>query len=494
MDYEYHGALRDISNEHMPMPSTSRPEMEWDLLMRDLDMDLIPDAMTIDPKDLAISNDNGPAAQHSLAACAVPVNDHAIHPSDQVQDSSQKQPASSRALESKATASVDQLQAQINQLREMVAQLAEEKQSRPHPVQPRKQSLDSTRADSLFSRGGLSGANNTTVNAGDTTELHELSRNVDVEPQPEDSPIYSRRGSASTISSIPSKRGYSYQNQRIPGGYPCAQCELAFDIPSQLKHHERKHMAKDDRPFPCSQCSEKFLFPKDLARHKERIHGITNTVSQSNASSASINLDDDDSRSSSTEEHYYSKQNWQSRVSTVRRHESLWQQRDSRSGISKRKQHSSAMLASNHHLVNDVLNATIPETEAINTTSTSHVNAIRGLQIQIDLQQQTIDKLEVKLARAEQQAEAWLEERNAFAKVLQRTGGSVAPRPGLFFEQKNKRLPSLAERAKGWLGAIDKMLSTNSTGRRSPEDAQTGKALEHISSALDRLDLRDVHI
>ncbi|KXT06837.1 hypothetical protein AC578_7131 [Pseudocercospora eumusae] len=489
MDYEYHGALRDISNEHMPMPSTSRPEMEWDLLMRDLEMDLTADAMTIDPKDLEISNDKDPAAQDSLAACAMSLNDQGNPPSGHLHDLSSKQPAPSPAHEAKATASVDQLQAQINQLREMVAQLAEEKQSRPHAVQPRKQSLDSSRADSLFSRGGLSITSNATVNAGDTTESYEPSRNVDVEPQPEDSPIYSRRGSASTISSIPSKRG-----QRIPGGYPCAQCELAFDIPSQLKHHERKHMAKDDRPFPCSQCSEKFLFPKDLARHKERIHGITNTVSQSSASSASINLDDDDSRSSSTEEHYYSKQNWQSRVSTVRRHESLWQQRDSRSGITKRKQHSSAMLASNHILANDVLNATIPETEAINTTSTSHVNAIRGLQIQIDLQQQTIDKLEVKLARAEQQAEAWLEERNAFAKVLQRTGGSVAPRPGLFFEQKNKRLPSLAERAKGWLGAIDKMLSASSTGRRSPEDAQTGKALEHISSALDRLDLRDVHI
>lgn len=188
----------------------------------------------------------------------------------------------------------------------------------------------------------------------------------------------------------------------------------------------------------------------------------------------------------SAEEHYYSKQNWQSRVSTVRRHEDLWQQRDSRRASIKRKHQASAMLANNHNLPNDVRNATIPETEALNTTTSSHVNAIRGLQIQIDLQQETIDKLEIKLARAEEQAEAWLEERNTFAKVLQRTGGSVIGRPGVFFEQKNKRLPSLAERAKGWLGAIDKLLST---GKGISTDAQTGKALEHISTALDHLDL-----
>ncbi|EME84003.1 uncharacterized protein MYCFIDRAFT_195182 [Pseudocercospora fijiensis CIRAD86] len=345
MDYEYHGALRDISNEHMPMPSTSRPDMEQWIY---LDMDLtIPDAMTIDPKDLAISNENDIATQGSFADGAMPLDDQAIPPSGQLHDPSPEQPATSSSLETKATASVDQLQAQINQLREMVAQLAEEKQSR-QPVQSRKQSLDSARADSIFGKGGLQSTSHTTPNASDTTEIHEPSRNVDVETHAEDSQIYSRRGSDS---SVPSKRGL-----------------------------------------------------------RKNIITLNRTGSLESLQSADTKVCGS----------------------------------------------------------NETLGAALPN--------------------------QTIDKLEVKLARAEQQAEAWLEERNAFAKVLQRTGGSVAPRPGLFFEQKNKRLPSLAERAKGWLGAIDKMLSTNSTGRRSAEDAQTGKALEHISSALDRLDLRDGHI
>lgn len=131
---------------------------------------------------------------------------------------------------------------------------------------------------------------------------------------------------------------------------------------------------------------------------------------------------------------------------------------------------------------------TIPETEVLDVTTGLHTEATRGLQIQIDLQQETIDRLEAKLAKAEEAAEAWLEERNTFAKVLQRLPGSSSRRSNTFFEQRNKRMPSIVERAKGWLGAIDRLLSTNSDVTES-EQRGTGAALERVALALDRLAL-----
>ena len=91
---------------------------------------------------------------------------------------------------------------------------------------------------------------------------------------PDDSPIYSRRSSVQSNISAPGKRG-----QRIPGGYRCSQCASNFDLPSKLRHHERKHIAKDQRRHGCNECGSRFLYPKDLARHERNVHKLDNSES-----------------------------------------------------------------------------------------------------------------------------------------------------------------------------------------------------------------------
>ena len=73
--------------------------------------------------------------------------------------------------------------------------------------------------------------------------------------------------SLSTTSAL-SKRGV-----RVPGGYPCRHpgCGRAFDVPSQLRHHERNHAPAEGRPHVC-HCGARFLYPKDLARHSIKVH------------------------------------------------------------------------------------------------------------------------------------------------------------------------------------------------------------------------------
>lgn len=61
---------------------------------------------------------------------------------------------------------------------------------------------------------------------------------------------------------------------RLTGAYECQQCSTTFDVPSNLRHHERKHIPKEHLPHACSVfgCRERFLFPKDLRRHAKRKH------------------------------------------------------------------------------------------------------------------------------------------------------------------------------------------------------------------------------
>ena len=64
----------------------------------------------------------------------------------------------------------------------------------------------------------------------------------------------------------------SIRGHRFRGAYPCEECQEAFDLPSDLKHHFRKHIPNADRPYPCSECGDRFLYPKDLRRHQGRKH------------------------------------------------------------------------------------------------------------------------------------------------------------------------------------------------------------------------------
>ena len=76
------------------------------------------------------------------------------------------------------------------------------------------------------------------------------------------------------------------RGKRIAGGYSCPHpgCEKVFDVPSKMRHHERNHINRPDRPHVCGACTERFLFPKDLKRHLTRIHGTGMQRSESDVS------------------------------------------------------------------------------------------------------------------------------------------------------------------------------------------------------------------
>lgn len=72
-----------------------------------------------------------------------------------------------------------------------------------------------------------------------------------------------------SVASAGSRRG-----QRVTGGYRCPEpgCEATFDLSGDLRHHQRKHQAKEERPHACRLCDQRFTYPKDLRRHHTARH------------------------------------------------------------------------------------------------------------------------------------------------------------------------------------------------------------------------------
>ncbi|EME38596.1 hypothetical protein DOTSEDRAFT_75940 [Dothistroma septosporum NZE10] len=168
------------------------------------------------------------------------------------------------------------LQRQIDELKATLSAMAEKGQvatapesakatSAPtiHPLQRRHARTMSTNARGSFSMN-VSGTATPSFRSGFSTPAEGLESPFDYT---DESPIYSRRSSVQSNISAPGKRG-----QRIPGGYRCTQCAANFDLPSTLRHHERKHIAKEQRRHGCNECGRRFLYPKDLARHERNVH------------------------------------------------------------------------------------------------------------------------------------------------------------------------------------------------------------------------------
>lgn len=81
----------------------------------------------------------------------------------------------------------------------------------------------------------------------------------------------------SAASSRASNSGRKRRRQdKKEGGFFCFHtgCFEVFDRQCDLNHHERMHLAYEDRPYPCEQCEKRFLFPKDLRRHEKTRHGF----------------------------------------------------------------------------------------------------------------------------------------------------------------------------------------------------------------------------
>ena len=56
----------------------------------------------------------------------------------------------------------------------------------------------------------------------------------------------------------------------------CDEVDKVWDTRSDLNHHQRKHLSKDQRPHACVVCKKPFHFPKDVRRHM-RVHDGTRT-------------------------------------------------------------------------------------------------------------------------------------------------------------------------------------------------------------------------
>ncbi len=54
----------------------------------------------------------------------------------------------------------------------------------------------------------------------------------------------------------------------------CEEQDERFVTLSDLRHHQRKHMSEDQRPYVCPSDGKRFLYPKDLRRHmSSKSHG-----------------------------------------------------------------------------------------------------------------------------------------------------------------------------------------------------------------------------
>ncbi|KAK4610676.1 hypothetical protein CLAFUW4_14218 [Fulvia fulva] len=170
------------------------------------------------------------------------------------------------------------LQQQIDELKATLSTMAQKGQVSTAPESAHAMSAAPTNAPrrrhartlSTNVRGSfsmnVSGAGTPSFRSGFSTPTEGLESPFEY---PDDSPVYSRRSSVQSNISAPGKRG-----QRIPGGYRCSQCPSNFDLPSTLRHHERKHIAKDQRRHGCNECGSRFLYPKDLARHEWNVHKL----------------------------------------------------------------------------------------------------------------------------------------------------------------------------------------------------------------------------
>lgn len=150
---------------------------------------------------------------------------------------------------------------QIDELRRVVSALSggqDASAGRPRPnTTPQTFGASSSNQAQKY-RSSLASKANTPIDESSSAPNHS-----------DDSPSLSRNPSVASIGSASNKRG-----RKTPGGYPCVSCDAKFDLPSQLRQHERNHMSYEERPHPCSQCDQRFIFPKDLTRHERRAHNM----------------------------------------------------------------------------------------------------------------------------------------------------------------------------------------------------------------------------
>ncbi|CAK4009325.1 Dolichol-phosphate mannosyltransferase subunit 3 [Lecanosticta acicola] len=316
---------------------------------------------------------------------------------------------------SNAAAGEGDMQSQINELRKVVSSLIAEKLPSNDGPRPNRQarlfgSFSCNQSDQDSSR----------LASGVSTPLDGLASPFDLS---DDSPIYSRRGSAASVGSLPTKRG-----SRIPGGYPCVKCNARFDIPGDLRHHERNHLPNEERPHQCSQCDQRFLYPKDVARHERQVHK-TSKVDHAEHQDAECPTPDKRKESHPLNSRQRRERKRQlldtqaavrSRERRIRQSRLSFEQKsppntqpNSRSGSPERRRYSAIPDIITEDTGNAKLDLLLPDPEA------DLSQAVKDLQTQVSAQQDTISDLEHQLKETKRDAEVWLSERNTLGNLLE---------------------------------------------------------------------------
>lgn len=233
--------------------------------------------------------------------------------------------------------------------------------------------------------------------------------------QASDSSMHSKDSAVS----VSSKRGL-----RIIGGYPCDECTALFDVPSDLRHHQRKHISKDDRPYACAVCTDRFMYPKDLVRHMRRKHGIQDDSQQELGGGGRISTTVDNFNEPTVFDESAVQINIDSR----------------RVGSTSRYDHDTF---------------------------------------------ETNETLIMKLKAAREDAGLWLAERNYYAELV--GSDSQHQAPTLYFKYDEMGRTAPVERARGWLLAIKALLKAEKNERVIHEPERTAQALDCLMKDLESL-------
>ncbi|KAF2172114.1 hypothetical protein M409DRAFT_17354 [Zasmidium cellare ATCC 36951] len=325
--------------------------------------------------------------------------------------------------------------------------------------------------------------------------------------------------SMASAASSSSRRG-----QRIVGAYPCAQCDRVFDVPSDLRHHERNHMAANSRPYKCHYCGQRFLYPKDRTRHVLRKHtsagaqsdsltrtqsmddvqmlsaddlvpeldrrdrpipGLERPAASNPALSGEFNggigsLDEVDTGSLREESMRFSEsacERLQNRFEFL--HKDLMSLRKQRFELAGVEVEAAPVT------IKATQSDLVPSIDGlINPTTTLEINKMERLIAQQQLQ---IDRLKLEVQFATQDAAFWLEECNHYVWFLRKI--PKAPRPPIYTVPKQTGRVSLVQYAKGWLGAIGMMFS--SSGPEAKDTEVASHLIDRLVDEIDRLVLQD---
>lgn len=306
----------------------------------------------------------------------------------------------------------------------------------------------------------------------------------------------SRQVSDASLHSAHSATSFSSQRgSRILGGYECNQCGAAFDVPSELRHHERKHLSKEQRPHACEHCGERFLYPKDVQRHTKRRHPDAQSISFLEAIQQAVAVDGQDVNLDPLLQHmqvlgegfspghsprimpqplmalpHFDLNSGAQQGRSMQDHSMLSLDTDAIPTLTHAGPHaSSGSERGNPHLESAANQPNEPSLPRSKSTEILH--------------------LKQALEAAKHDARLWREERNFYAELLQDSIPHTDLNLALRFLHKEE-VVSPVRRARGWLGGIWGLFRTRrNTEHESESRATASRAVMALAEQLERMDV-----